>query len=159
MSDIRYQVKRHAVEAIQYTGKPFSAKQILDWLGGKGQEASGVDVESCQLQPMFLPWADGSVMRVDPGKWVVRSDFAMTILSPEDFQAKYEPEQALAPPTAAPEGMVLVPRKANGNMIHAAVRVWDSSSAPDPEQLQVASETWNAMLSAAPAPQKGVSDG
>ena len=52
---------------------------------------------------------------------------------------------------------VLVPRKANGNMIHAAVRVWDSSSAPDPEQLQVASETWVAMLAAAPpAPSGGL---
>ena len=59
---------------------------------------------------------------------------------------------------AVPEGFVLVPRKANGNMIHAAVRVWDSSSAPDPEQLQVASETWNAMLAAAPTPQQPVSD-
>lgn len=54
-----------------------------------------------------------------------------------------------------PEGFVLVPRKANGKMIHAAVRVWDSSSAPDPEQLQVASETWNAMLAAAPPAPSG----
>ncbi len=56
---------------------------------------------------------------------------------------------------AVPEGFVLVPRNANGNMIHAAVRVWDSSSAPDPEQLQVASETWNAMLAAAPSAPSG----
>ena len=65
----------------------------------------------------------------------------------ESFDA---PQPAGGEAVAVPEGFVLVPRKANGNMIHAAVRVWDSSSAPDPEQLQVASETWNAMLAAAP---------